>query len=66
MIDIMNFIQLFALALYCACLTVFAVVWSIAMYKVVNQLIKYGFQWKYFIPLHSHMLICIFLANVGG
>lgn len=44
MIDIMNFIQLFAVALYCACVVGFAVVWFIAMYRAVNKLIKYGFS----------------------
>lgn len=44
MIDIMNFIQLFAVALYCACVVGFAVVWSIAMYRVLDRLIRYGFN----------------------
>ena len=44
MIDIMNFIQLFAVELYCACVAGFTVVWSIAMYRAVNKLIKYGFN----------------------
>jgi|15BtaG_2_1085339.scaffolds.fasta_scaffold00159_22 hypothetical protein len=37
MLDTMDFVQLFGVALYCACLVAFAVSWTIAMYRVITD-----------------------------